>query len=360
MLSRRFRITIVLQFSLLVTAFAAAQSDFIRGDSNANGSVDISDPVFSLDFLFNMGPSICMDAQDVNDDGAVNLADPVSNLAFQFNMGPLPPAPFPACGPDPTMDTIDCVGPVGACPPAAPPTAFRITNLELRDPHLFTSIVLLCLDSTNTINDMINDSFIADSDSDGVLDLSYLLVFRPLDQMSATGSLDFVFAPDCTIPAGAPTCDVGLATTSVALTYSNAPTGTCLQTIPGTTSGYAPAITTPSGPCFVTDPSTLALNLGGIIVTLQDAQIAATYSGNPATSVIDGLGRGFISEADAAQITIPATLPIVGGLPFTALLPGGAGNCASGDDRDTGPDGTTSGWYIYFNFTALAVNYVGP
>ncbi|MGE3163427.1 MAG: hypothetical protein AB7O52_00825 [Planctomycetota bacterium] len=335
------------------------QSAFIRGDANANGSVDIADAVFNLDFLFNGGAPICLDAQDSNDDGQVNLADPVFSLAYQFSGGMSPTAPFPACGNDPTVDAIDCAGPVPACPTGPIPTAFRITSLNLRDPHAFTQVIL-CLDSTATLNGLINDTFTQDQDMDGSLDLSYLLIFRPLDQAGAMGNLDFVLAADCTAPAAGTTCDLDAFSTSVALTYTNPGAGSCLGLLPGTTTGsFTPAPSVPSTPCFVTDPATISLDLGGILVTLQEGQIAGSYVGNPATSITNGLGRGFVSEASANAITIPATIPLVGGMPLSALLPGGMGNCSSIDARDMGPTGTL-GWWVYFNFSATAVPYTGP
>lgn len=65
---------------------------------------------------------------------------------------------------------------------------------------------------------------------------------------------------------------------------------------------------------------------------------------------------GFLSEAvaDATMVDLGA-----GPVPLSSLLPGGTGNCDSGDDKDLGPDGTTPGWWMYFNFTALAVTYTG-
>lgn len=354
------RSTLILSLALTMTsATASAQSMFIRGDANANGSVDIADAVYNLDFLFNAGASVCRDAQDSNDDGQVNLADPVFSLAYQFSGGPTPSAPFPACGADPTGDALDCVGPVPACPGMPAPTAFRITTLNLRDPHAFTQVIV-CLDSTATLNGLINDTFTQDQDMDGILDLSYLLIFRPLDQAGSTGNLDFVLAADCTAPAGTTSCDLGPFATSVALSYANQAAGACLGTVPGTTTGsFSPAPTVPASPCFVTAPASLALDLGGIIVTLQDAQVAGTYVGNPATSISNGLGRGFISEASANAVIIPATIPLVGGMPLSALLPGGMGNCSSIDARDMGPGGTL-GWWVYFNFAAQVVPYTGP
>lgn len=84
------------------------QPSFIRGDSNADGTNDIADPIFNLGYLFQSGPTFCLDAQDVNDDGSVDIADPIFTLTFLFQSGPAPNAPFPACGQDPTEDLTEC------------------------------------------------------------------------------------------------------------------------------------------------------------------------------------------------------------------------------------------------------------
>ena len=81
---------------------------FRRGDGNGDGGVDIGDPIFNLAHLFSGGPGPCRDSQDTNDDGLVDIADPIYGLAFLFSSAPSPPAPFPACGSDPTPDGLDC------------------------------------------------------------------------------------------------------------------------------------------------------------------------------------------------------------------------------------------------------------
>ena len=93
---------------------------------------------------------------------------------------------------------------------------------------------------------------------------------------------------------------------------------------------------------------------------LQDVQVGATYSGNPATGMSNGVLRGFISETDANNVVLPADMPIIGGDPLSVLLPGGAGCCAGHDARDYGLDGTTLGWWFYFNFPAAKVTWVDP
>jgi len=82
----------------------ACEIKFRRGDSNANGGVDISDAVNTLGFLFLGSPTqlFCKDAADSNDDGNVDLSDAVHTLEWLFTGSaiPLAPGPFTA-GVDP-------------------------------------------------------------------------------------------------------------------------------------------------------------------------------------------------------------------------------------------------------------------
>ena len=74
---------------LLLTVFspcqAAAGEVFLRGDSNADGVLNISDAQALLSFLFH-GEALpaCPDAADANDDGALDVSDVVTLLDFLF------------------------------------------------------------------------------------------------------------------------------------------------------------------------------------------------------------------------------------------------------------------------------------
>ena len=82
---------------------------FSRGDVNADGVLDISDAVATLENLFiGKGDLPCLDVADSNDDGSVDISDPVHGLQFLFLGGPAPEQPFFACGPDPTDDELTC------------------------------------------------------------------------------------------------------------------------------------------------------------------------------------------------------------------------------------------------------------
>ncbi len=88
------------------------QSIFIRGDSNLDQKLDISDAINTLNYLFQdagVGTSYCLDAFDYNDDGEVNITDPIAHLSyFVLGSGAPPPAPYPTAGGDPTFDSFTC------------------------------------------------------------------------------------------------------------------------------------------------------------------------------------------------------------------------------------------------------------
>jgi len=97
---------------VLTRAFenGGSNADFLRGDVEENGEINITDAVSILGFLF-LGnfETECRDALDVDDRGSVELTDALSLLNYLFQAG-LPPArPFPEPGTDPTPDGLDCL-----------------------------------------------------------------------------------------------------------------------------------------------------------------------------------------------------------------------------------------------------------
>jgi hypothetical protein len=77
-------------------------SVFRRGDANGDGSVDVSDAITVLQYLFEGFVIGCVDAADFADSGSVNIADPVGIVGFLFGGDAPPAAPYPGCGIDPT------------------------------------------------------------------------------------------------------------------------------------------------------------------------------------------------------------------------------------------------------------------
>jgi len=83
-------------------------AQFIRGDSNGDGSVDVSDAVKIVFHLFSGADLSCRDAADIDDDEQLNITDAVRLLGHLFRGGPPPADPYPGSGPDPDGDALDC------------------------------------------------------------------------------------------------------------------------------------------------------------------------------------------------------------------------------------------------------------
>jgi parallel beta-helix repeat protein len=90
---------------------AAPTERFMRGDANHDGALNIADAVFTLQFLFARGdqPS-CLDSADGNDDGRLDVADVITTLGYLFAQAGAIPGPRGACGIDPTLDVLGCIG----------------------------------------------------------------------------------------------------------------------------------------------------------------------------------------------------------------------------------------------------------
>ncbi|MCZ6795967.1 MAG: hypothetical protein O7J95_20355 [Planctomycetota bacterium] len=91
----------------------------VRGDADANGSINLTDGIVILNFLFlGAAAPACLDAADTDDDGGArpSLTDAVIIFGWLFSGGPPPREPSPSgptysaadCGPDATEDEMDC------------------------------------------------------------------------------------------------------------------------------------------------------------------------------------------------------------------------------------------------------------
>jgi hypothetical protein len=259
------------------------------------------------------------------------------------------------------------------------PTAFHLKSLTLTDPHAWVAPNPgECDDITDAVNTLISNNFASDTTgspdggADGKLDLSFVVTFRPLRQ-TGSGNAEFHQAA-CDAPSPPQSCGANPKLAPTEFTYSNKSTGTCFAPDPNrvtaayhatpdggaTADGGVPLdLTTLAGSnaCFVSDPGSLTLTLAGITVTFEHAVVSGQWQGDPATGVVEGVFTGFLSESVAQGITLPASL---GSQPLSALFPTGTGDCSAVDDRDVGPDGTTRGWWWFFNFEAEKVTWTSP
>lgn len=258
-----------------------------------------------------------------------------------------------------------------AGPAHAETAAFRILDLNWKDPHWFVQLPLGCTDYTNFnaigikgFNPTIQEALQTDADGDGELDLNFLIVFDPLDPSANGGTLRFGASVACTAPLASSQCEALAAIPPYA--YDNTP-ATCLSAVPGTTNAaYTPALVQPAAPCFVAALGDITVGLPPVPITLEDAYLAAEYSGNPASGLADGIIRGFLSESVANQTVIPegsTGIDAIDGEPLSQLLRGGVNSCSqpapATGDKDIGPGGVP-GWYVYFNFTATVVPFSDP
>jgi hypothetical protein len=82
----------------VVSLKASSVAAFVRCDPNDDGQIDISDAVWILSELFELGAATrCRTASDCNGDDGTDIGDAVYALSYLFNGGPAPPAPFPDC-----------------------------------------------------------------------------------------------------------------------------------------------------------------------------------------------------------------------------------------------------------------------
>jgi len=229
---------------------------------------------------------------------------------------------------------------------SATATSFRFTTMTLQDPHAFA---FGALDVNGTVNDEIEKGMTMDTTPmDGNLDLSVVVVFDSLDQAASSGTGALVF-PECSAPADGTACSLPSGADVNTTTFTNM-SSTCLDVVADTTTDYNPAtpVVATAAPCFVSDPQAVDVLLGSLTVPLIEAQLAATYVGDPATELEGGLVRGYLTQAAADASIIPDDIAVVGGMPLSAIL--------RVEDKDTGPDGE-DGWWFYINFTAEKVDY---
>ncbi len=275
-----------------------------------------------------------------------------------------------------------------------PPTGFRLTSLKIVSPRITVVPFIGCADATEnkvagmfsvnaSLAQALSPTTVTTSYGDvGTYSLHIVDLFRPLNTTAMTTPNDLQTNPTC-VDGTPDTCTPAAVPDVVMSIANNRTTGTCftpvaaeVNTRAGTPATYTPAVNTVSAPCFSTDPRTLTINVSGIAIPLTDAQIHATYAGGaPPTTLVSGVVRGFLSERAAADILLPATLPLVGGTSLythlqaanrtttnTAGMTIGDGCNISGgtNEDDADMNGTTRGFWFFLNFTAERVNWTGP
>lgn len=246
-----------------------------------------------------------------------------------------------------------------AAQPEAPPKAFRITELQLRDPHIFAGTQDLT--EQEVLGQSVNRTLIPakltkDADGDGALDVSVIVLMRPFAPDAAADRTPELSLVDASCPVNSSSsapCKPLNGSTGLQASWlvEQRQSGSCLAPEPGTTSNYQPAVTIPSAPCFQSaDGKDLTMDVGGIKIKVTAAQVSATYQADP-PALVKGLLAGYVTETAAME----------------AKLPSDAGPTVAGDslstyirqrdyDRDSSPTGE-DGFWMYMNFVAKPIDY---
>lgn len=285
-------------------------------------------------------------------------------------------------------------------PPA--PTAFRVTSLELISPRITIDLSILgCFDATETplplvsfsVNSALEEALrptMPASGPAGSYSLHIVDVFRPLNPTAATTAIELHLNAACMEAPTPDSCGPDATPEIMTATANNRSTGTCFMPDPadvnsraGTPTAYTPTVNTVSGPCFITDEQSLTITLtvmGELLaIPLERARVAGTYSGTPPNRIVTGVVTGFLSETAAADILLPAGLPLIGGNPLYQhlqagdrsamnsdghLIPDGC-NVSGGaheDDADTVTNDageTVRGFWFFLNVEAELVDWTG-
>ena len=87
---------------------------FVRGDAFSDAVVNVGDVAVILNLLFRGETKTldCEKAGDIDDSGSLEITDVVFLLRYLFSDSPPPPAPFPECSDDPTQDALSCASPL--------------------------------------------------------------------------------------------------------------------------------------------------------------------------------------------------------------------------------------------------------
>jgi hypothetical protein len=242
----------------------------------------------------------------------------------------------------------------GTVAPTAPPMAFRITELMLRDPHLFYGSSDLT--ETPVLGQSVNRTLIPnqltmDSDRDGFLDTSVILVMQPFDPRATNAMLTMVNG-NCPVDTSKPCVPKPGSTVNATWALQNTLEGMCLAPVAGTTSNFQPPVAVPKAPCFsTTTGTTLALDLGGVSLPVMEAKLSATYQNQPSAALVGGLLMGFVTSQDAMAAILPRDLGApIGGTPFL--------NYVRRQDRDQAESpNMQDGFWMYLNFVAKPVTY---
>ena len=135
----------------LLSASQIGAAEFLRGDSNGDRAVTISDSHFSSAWLFlGRREPECMASADTNTDRQADLSDVIYSLQYLFLGGPAVSAPFPEIGPDPNP-TVPCASYGNGSPLVDPAAKLEILSAVAHGGESRLAVVTLGYSTTGPI-----------------------------------------------------------------------------------------------------------------------------------------------------------------------------------------------------------------
>ena len=251
-------------------------------------------------------------------------------------------------------ETAGSTGETGALDP---PTAFRITSLEIVDPHLYFMLDgMTCSD----ITELVNGIGLPENLKNNALNL--VLLVHPLDVNVAAPTLRI---SEAKCNDGLDTCADVTGTPIAKTGAENRLEGVCDGVVEGSRSAayVEPPLAVSAAPCLVSAPTEFEFRIDPDItrLPLRHMVVTASYEeGEAGARLVNGTIRGWMSDAECASVAGTITI-----YPFNLweTVAGGAGCQPEGveiDDTDVLDLGAAKedGLWFYLNFTAEEITWL--
>lgn len=225
------------------------------------------------------------------------------------------------------------------------PAYFRLTELSLRDPHLF----ILELDITDkrtagvSVNGLLHDGLHKDEDGDGNIDVAIVATLHPELWEQGVGTIDWV---DGQCPFSDPNrCRVhpepDIQTSWDVMARMD---GDCSLVAEGSLSNYEPSLVIPQAPCFIaTHDQDVSISLVDVRVDMTHVRLSARFDPDNPTVIEDGLLAGFVERTAAALL--PPELALLFAPSIQSMV------LQEDLDQASSPSGA-DGFWLYLNFKA--------
>ncbi len=250
-------------------------------------------------------------------------------------------------------------------------TAFRMYSLTLLDPTI--KFAPGCNEGIHPlVNNGLTEATVEDKSTfapvdalDGLIDLGFVFTFGPQNQGDAESTRASFTISDCDrLSKPSPAVNPSPCSPTITQPESFTPfdittqaAGDCLAVIPDTADQTVNPVVPGDNGCWVSPEIDFVVALGTVVqIPLSQTRIAATWDDDPASNIVGGLIRGFLSEEDAESTLIDPTTAFIGGQNLKQSFGSdlSMGDCDTRDDNDG-----VMGYWVYLAFEAETVPWRG-